>query len=64
MKRAYIIPADTPAAACGRCLWFTANLDKDGFAQCVYWRERRYYKCMICPEYENDNDKITGARAR
>lgn len=61
MKRVISIPADTPAAACGRCLWFTAQLDKDGYAQCVYWRERCYYKSMACDEYEVDTEKNTGA---
>lgn len=61
MKRAYVLPADTPAAACGRCLWFIANMYNDGYGQCVYWQEKRFYKCMVCDEYELDTDVTTGA---
>lgn len=46
------IPKDAPAASCAYCWWYTCRLDKDGFAKCLLHREKRYYKCMICPEYE------------
>lgn len=61
MKRVIVIPADTPAAACGRCLWFNGPLTTIGRATCIYWRERRHYKSMVCDEYEVDTEKITGA---
>lgn len=57
MKREYNIPKDSPAACCARCMWYKCKLDKDGFAQCLMYREKRYYKCMVCPEYELDPER-------
>lgn len=49
------VPPDFPAAACGRFIWFdTTNVLGDG--RCILYREYRFYKCMVCCEYEQDND--------
>ena len=40
-------------------MWYTCKLDKDGYAKCLIWREKRYYKCMVCPEYEFDHERYT-----
>lgn len=48
-------PGDIPAAACGRCIWWY-NETEEGQGHCAVWDEKRYYKCMVCPEYEFDNE--------
>ena len=53
------IPKDAPAACCARCMWYTCILDNDGFALCLVHRERRYYKCMVCSEYDFDPEWYT-----
>lgn len=46
-------PSDTPAAACGRCFWWKQN-KTEGWGRCAIFREKRWYKCMVSPEYEFD----------
>lgn len=53
MTGKYLIPKDVPAAACGRCMWFTP-IYKDGWGRCLVKNERFYYKCMVCAEYDFD----------
>lgn len=54
----YPIPADLPQHACGRCVWFR-NDTKDGNGTCLAMRGRKYYKCMVCEEYELDPEVKT-----
>lgn len=51
MRSQYQRPSDMPAACCGRCAWFHQN-DKDGNGHCLLDGYLRYYKCMVCEEYE------------
>lgn len=51
-------PADTPAAACARCMWWVQKKE-DGWGLCLCFKEKRYYKCMVCAEYELDPEAIT-----
>lgn len=52
MKTRFQRPNDTPAAACGRCLWWK-QIDNQGWGKCLVLKnEKRWYKCMVCPEYE------------
>lgn len=53
MKGRYPVPHDLPAAACGRCMWFKI-FDQSGNGHCLISGEPRWYKCMVCPEYEFD----------
>ena len=53
MRGKYKIPKDVPAAACGRCIWFKLDY-KEGWGKCLVHREKRYYKCMVCSEYDFD----------
>lgn len=53
MDSKFLVPKDLPAAACGRCLWWQQS-DSEGWGQCLVHREKRWYKCMVCPEYEMD----------
>lgn len=55
MKGKYRIPKDVPAEACGRCLWFKPDY-KDGYGKCLVHGVKRYYKCMVCSEYEQDSE--------
>lgn len=55
MRYLFKRPADTPSAACGRCIWFSQDT-AEGWGRCALWREKRWYKCMICVEYECDPD--------
>lgn len=55
MANEFTIPLDLPRAACGRCMWYDA-LDNQGWGRCMIHREDRYYKCMICDEYEEKTD--------
>lgn len=55
MKGKFKIPKDVPAAACGRCIWFKPDY-KDGMGKCLVYGEKRYYKCMVCSEYEFDSE--------
>lgn len=55
MKNAHKVPSDLPAAACGRCFWHKLT-DDEGNGKCLVWNEYRYYKCMVCSEYEMDPD--------
>lgn len=55
MRSKYQVPADLPAAACGRCLWWQQS-DPEGWGKCLVKNYRIWYKCMVCPEYEMDND--------
>lgn len=59
MRRKYIIPSDSPAVCCARCWWHAPIIDKDGFSYCIIHREKRYYKCMVCSEYEIDPERYT-----
>jgi hypothetical protein len=60
MKGKFKIPADVPAAACGRCIWF--KLDRpDGFGKCRIWNDMYFYKCMVCEEYELDSEIDLGS---
>ena len=52
------MPADTPAAACANCIWWTQRT-VDGWGRCHIYNERRYYKCMVCSEYELDPEAVT-----
>lgn len=54
MRSKYTRPADTPAAACGRCLWWEQT-DNEGNGTCLIWKEARWHKCMVCAEYEMDH---------
>lgn len=57
MNGKFKVPADVPAAACGRCIWF--KLDRpDGWGKCLIGRGTFFYKCMVCPEYEFDTDLV------
>lgn len=51
MDSKYERPTDTPAAACGRCMWWTQT-DAEGNGHCAIWNEARWYKCMVCEEYD------------
>lgn len=53
MKSEYTVPRDLPAAACGRCVW-NKPITSEGWGMCLIYRERRWYKCMVCPEYDQD----------
>lgn len=53
MDSKFLVPKDLPAAACGRCLWWQQS-DSEGWGHCLVHREKRWYKCMVCPEYEMD----------
>lgn len=55
MKSKYQLPADCPAVACGRCMWWKQK-DEVGWGQCLVYKDKRWYKCMVCPEYEFDPD--------
>lgn len=46
-------PEDTPAAACGRCIWWQQT-DSDGWGCCVFLRRLRWHKNMVCGDYEMD----------
>lgn len=60
MKGKFKIPADVPAAACGRCIWF--KLDRpDGWGKCLVKKGSYFYKCMVCAEYEFDSDIELGS---
>lgn len=54
MDSIYERPADTPAAACGRCMWWKQT-DEEGNGQCVICNESRWYKCQVCEEYDMDS---------
>ena len=57
MRGKYKIPADVPAAACGRCIWF--KLDRpDGWGKCLIWSSSHFYKRFVCEEYEFDTDLV------
>lgn len=51
MKGKYRRPSDMPAACCGRCEWYQQD-DADGNGRCMLYGSKRYYKCMVCEEYE------------
>lgn len=51
MDNTFNRPADTPAAACGRCMWWNQT-DEEGNGYCLVWSEARWYKCMVCDEYD------------
>lgn len=51
MRDRYPRPIDMPAACCGRCYWYQQD-DADGNGHCVLDGCKRYYKCMVCEEYE------------
>ena len=51
MRGRYPRPSDMPAACCGRCFWYQQD-DADGNGHCVLDGCKRYYKCMVCEEYE------------
>ena len=51
MRGRYQRPSDMPAACCGRCEWFRPG-NAEGNGRCTQWGETRYYKCMVCLEYE------------
>ena len=55
MKTKYKMKPDLPAAACGRCMWFELGNDQ-GDGRCLVHKEYRYYKCMVCDEYDLDTD--------
>lgn len=55
MRGKYKIPKDVPSAACGRCIWFKPDY-KEGWGKCLIHDEKRYYKCMVCSEYELETD--------
>lgn len=55
MDSKYQRPADTPAAACGRCIWWTQT-NAEGEGNCTIWDDSRFYKCMVCYEYERELD--------
>lgn len=55
MKNRFTVPKDLPAAACGRCIWWWAT-ENEGNGKCHIWNEKRWYKCMVCPEYDFDSD--------
>lgn len=47
------VPSDCLRVACGFCEWFFfSNIDNDGFGDCAIYGEKRYYKCMVCSEFE------------
>ena len=46
-------PVDTPVAACGRCMWWNQT-DEEGNGYCLDCSESRWYKCMVCEEYDMD----------
>ena len=57
MKGKCKIPADVPAAACGRCYWF--KLDRpDGWGKCALLKSSHFYKSFVCEEYELDTDLV------
>lgn len=43
--------SDMPAVCCGRCMWYH-QIDADGYGRCLLYGSKRYYKCMVCTEYE------------
>ncbi len=43
--------SDMPAVCCGRCAWYH-QVDADGNGRCLLDGCKRYYKCMVCVEYE------------
>ena len=51
MKSKFEIPAGLPAHACGRCLWWR-QIDAEGWGKCRLNLEKRWYQCLVCPEYE------------
>lgn len=55
MKSKYNLPDGCPSAACGRCMWWQQK-DEEGWGQCLLYKEKRWFKCMVCPEYEQDPD--------
>lgn len=55
MNSKLYVPGDVPAAACGRCTWWTQT-DCNGEGWCHQWQEGRWYKCMVCEEYELNVD--------
>jgi hypothetical protein len=48
-------PADTPKSACGRCCWWKQT-NEVGSGHCSIWDESRWYKCMVCDEYDMEPD--------
>lgn len=60
MRSNYQMPNDVPHAACGRCEWWKQNT-MEGWGRCVLLREKRWYKCMVCPEYEVDLERAARA---
>ena len=54
MYSKFKIPVDAPAACCARCIWWKQT-NVQGEGTCAIWSERRWYKCMVCPEYEFDS---------
>ena len=60
MNGKFKIPADVPAAACGRCIWF--KLDRsDGWGKCLVKKGSYFYNSMVCAEYEFDIDIEPGS---
>ena len=55
MARIFDRPMDTPKIACGRCYWWKQK-NSEGSGHCKIWNESRWYKCMVCPEYEMEPD--------
>ena len=47
-------PADTPITSCGRCIWFYQDT-AEGWGRCVLRRDRKWYRCMTCVDYEHDS---------
>lgn len=51
MKSKYKLPAGLPKHACGRCVWWTQTTE-EGWGRCALKRDRFWYQCMVCCEYE------------
>lgn len=56
-RSSFDMPADLPAAACGRCVWFDLR-DSQGNGKCLVFEHACYFKCMPCVEYEMDTSEI------
>lgn len=60
MKSKYTRPADTPAHACGRCLWWKQT-DPEGWGLCRIWNDKYWHKCMTCEQYEYEPEEVNQA---
>lgn len=43
-----------PMDCCGKCVWWNRSPQK-GYGKCMLFKEKIWYSCMPCAEYERDS---------